>query len=105
MSTVLQLIEVKVCSIGIGHQRALEVTKKLLDNLFLTTAIQIIADLGGQVDKIVDLDIRIFSLTMRYISRPLIVLAMHLTPAGLQFSCKLVNLLLQIGNLTVRLCL
>ena len=38
-------------AIGIGHQRALEVTKEFLDNLFLTTAIQIIADLGGQVDN------------------------------------------------------
>ncbi|CUQ51671.1 Uncharacterised protein [Segatella copri] len=35
----------------------------------------------------------------------LIVLAMHLTPTGLQFSSKLVNLILQTGNLTICLCL
>lgn len=58
MSIVLQLIEVKVCCIGIGHQRALEVTKEFLDYLFLTAAIQIIANLGGQVDN--DLHISFF---------------------------------------------
>ena len=30
---------------------------------------------------------------------------MHLTPTGLQFSCKFVNLSLQTGNLTIRFCL
>ena len=50
MGAVLQLVKVEVCSIGIGHQRALEVTEEFLDDLPIAAAIKVIADLGGQVD-------------------------------------------------------
>ena len=50
MSAVLQLIEVKVSRIGIGHQCTLEIAKKLFDNLLSPATIQIITNLRGQID-------------------------------------------------------